>query len=197
MAAGIVRLIPKRERDRRRNAALAMEELDLLPPAAISPAARAEARAALGRVAEPPGEKPVWEGGFTMISRDQTAMVWDAIRALPPSARPHQVRHAFDLVLLNLRHDTGEVMLTRDQLAERIGCHPDKVSEVMCTLEVMGVIRRERQRLEGVRGPGRVVYFINPHVGWNGSLLARREEAAAVPPPGPLLRVMQGGKAEP
>jgi len=60
----------------------------------------------------------------------QTAAIWDAIRALPSDDRPHQVRHAFDLVLLNLRQDTGEVLLTRDQLAEEIGCAPKHVSPI-------------------------------------------------------------------
>lgn len=196
MAGKVVRFVPMGERRRREGAALALEQLDLLPKGAISDGALSEARIALRKVAQPDGERPVWAGGFCMISRDQTAMVWDAIRALPPSARPNQVRHAFDLVLLNLRHDTGEVMLTRDQLAEKIGCDPSNVSHVMCTLEAMGVIRRERRRVEGVRGRGVVVYFINPHVGWNGSLKIREEEAAVMEPPsGPLLRLMQGGKA--
>jgi DNA-binding IscR family transcriptional regulator len=39
------------------------------------------------------------------------------------------------LVLLNLRQDTGEILVTRDQLAERIGCAPKNVSTIMGTLE--------------------------------------------------------------
>lgn len=128
-----------------------------------------------------------------MLSRTQTKAIWDAIRALPADDRPNHVRHAFDLVLLNLRQDTGEVMLTRDQLADEIGCSSDHVSHVMGTLARMGVVRRERRRIEGVRGPGMVVYFVNPHVAWNGSLDIRKAEAAEVKPP--LLTVMEGGKA--
>jgi hypothetical protein len=58
----------------------------------------------------------------------------------------------------------------------------------------MGVIRRERRRIEGVQGPGMAVYFINPHVAWNGSLEARKQEAGEAAPP--LLRLMQGGASE-
>ena len=47
----------------------------------------------------------------------------------------------------------------------------------MGTLERMGVIRRERRRVEGMQGRGMAVYFINPHVAWNGSLDVRRAEA--------------------
>jgi DNA-binding Lrp family transcriptional regulator len=126
-----------------------------------------------------------------MISRTQTAAVWDAIRALPSEARPGHVRHAFDLVLLNLNQDSGEVMLSRDEIAEKIGCAPGHVSRVMGTLEQMGVIRRERRRVEGVRGLGVAVYCINPHVGWNGSLETRKREAAKVEQPS--LRLVQPG----
>lgn len=93
--------------------------------------------------------------------------------------------------MLNLRQDTGEVILTRDQLAAEIGCDPDHVSNVTGTLVRMGVIQRERRRVEGMRGPGVAVYFVNPHVAWNGSLDVRKEEAAKVKPP--LLTLMQGG----
>jgi len=129
---------------------------------------------------------------FTMLGRTQTKAIWDAIRALPADERPNQILHAFDLVLLNLRQDTGEVLLTRDQLAEEIGCAPQSVSMIMGTLERMGVIRRERRRIEGVQGRGVAVYFINPHVAWNGSLDTRKTEAAEVKPP--LLTLMEGGK---
>jgi hypothetical protein len=127
-----------------------------------------------------------------MLSRMQTAAIWDAIRALPSDDRPNQVRHAFDLVLLNLRQDTGEVLLTRDQLAEEIDCAPRSVSTIMGTLEKMGVIRRERRKIEGVRGPGMAVYFINPHVAWNGSLDVRKAQAAETRPP-MQLELLQGG----
>lgn len=126
-----------------------------------------------------------------MLSRMQTAAVWDAIRYLPSNDRPNQVRHAFDLVLLNLRQDTGEVLLTRDQLAEEIDCAPRSVSTIMGTLERMGVIRRERRKIEGVRGPGMAVYFINPHVAWNGSLNIRKEISKNTQKP--FLSVVDGG----
>jgi len=102
------------------------------------------------------------------------------------------VRHAFDLVLLNLRQDTGEVLLTRDQLSEKIGCAPKHVSTIMGTLEKMGVIRRERRKIEGMQGRGMAVYFINPHVAWNGSLDARKAQAQDTHPP-MQLELLQGG----
>jgi len=194
----VVRLRSKRQQAERDEAAAAAAQLSLLSPDLLGQlpgnAQQAISRAvgALQRHARPDTEEGLWPGGYTMLSRTQTAAIWDAIRALPPDDRPNQVRHAFDLVLLNLRQDTGEVLLTRDQLAERIGCAPRSVSTIMGTLERMGVIRRERRRIEGVQGRGIAVYFINPHVAWNGSLDVRKAEAAEVKPP--LLILMDGGK---
>lgn len=99
----------------------------------------------------------------------------------------------FDLVLLNLRPDTGEVMLLRDQLAERVGCDPHSVTKAMGVLKRLGVIETERRKVDGMRGPGVVAYFINPHAAWNGDLSLRREAADRQPPP--LLHLMEGGKS--
>jgi hypothetical protein len=126
-----------------------------------------------------------------MISRQQTAAVWDAIRALPADDRPGRVRHAFDLVLLNLRQDTGEVMLTRDEMAAATGCAPKHVSTIMGTLERMGVIRRERRRVQGMQGSGMAVYFLNSHIGWNGDLGLRKQQVAQEKQPG--LRLVDPG----
>jgi len=195
----ITRLRTKRQQAERDEAAAAAAQLSLLSPELLGQlpgsAQQVISRAvgALQRHARPDTEEGLWPGGYSMFSRTQTAAIWDAIRALPPDDRPNQVRHAFDLVLLNLRQDTGEVMLTRDQLAERIGCAPKNVSTIMGTLERMGVIRRERRRIEGVQGRGVAVYFINPHVAWNGNLEVRKAEAVEVKPP--LLTLMEGGKS--
>jgi CRP-like cAMP-binding protein len=185
----VVRLQARSECVKRATAAQIERQLLLYPEEDLPRLAREEVLHALHRVTHPDTQEGLWSGGFTMISRKQTEIVWDAIRALPPSARPNQVRHAFDLVLLNLRQDTGEVMLTRDEFAAKIGCSSDHVSHLMGTLERMGVIRRERRKVTGVKGPGIAVYFINPHVGWNGSLKLRKEEARAIAEP--LLRLVE------
>lgn len=196
--AQLVRLRTRRERSERDEAAAAAAQLSLLTPELLGQLppgvqrAISQARHALQRHARPDTEEGLWPGGFNMLSRTQTAAIWDAIRALPPDARPGQVRHAFDLVLLNLDQDTGEVTLTRDQLAERIGCAPRSVSTIMGTLERMGVVRRERRRIEGMQGPGQAVYLVNPHVAWNGDLEIRKEETAKVKPP--MLTLMEDGR---
>lgn len=196
--AQIVRLRTPRQKVQREAAADLAEQLRLLPddmlqqlPGSIR-LAISKATHGLHKHARPDTEQGLWRGGFTMLSREQTKAIWAAIRALPADDRPHQVRHAFDLVLLNLRQDTGEVMLRRDELAAEIGCAPKHVSTIMGTLERMGVVRRERMRVEGIQGRGVAVYFVNPHVAWNGSLDIRKREAEGVSPP--LLTIMQGGQ---
>jgi predicted transcriptional regulator len=93
------------------------------------------------------------------------------------------VRHAFDLVLLNLNWNTDEVMLTRDEMAQKMLCTSTEVSRVMGTLRRMGVIKQERRKVEGMRGRGMAVYYINPHVACNGSLEIRRQAAQETIPP--------------
>ena len=181
--AKVVRLETRRDLVQRTTAAQIEAQLSLYPTEALPAQARASVLNALHRVTRPDDKESIWPGGFTMISREQTAVIWDAIRALPADARPGHVRHAFDLVLLNLNQDTGEVMLTRDQIAGKIGCAPKNVSTIMGVLERMGVIRRERRRIEGMQGPGVAVYVINPHVAWNGSLEVRKRESQAVDQP--------------
>jgi hypothetical protein len=141
--AKLVRFRPKRELVKQETAAAIERQLLLYPPEELPAQARSAVLNALHRAASPNDAEAIWPGGFTMISREQTAVVWDAIRALPSSERPDKVRHAFDLVLLNLNWNTGEVMLTGDEMAAKMGCAPKRVSTVMGTLERMGVVQRE------------------------------------------------------
>ncbi|GBR16146.1 MULTISPECIES: helix-turn-helix domain-containing protein [Asaia] len=196
--ARIVRLATRQQIADRQAAATIAEQLELITPEMLE-GAPGDLKLLISRAIYSaqkqarPDTEGLWPGGFTMISRDQTKLVWDAIRALPPEDRPQQVRHAFDLALLSLRQDTGEIMMRRDELAEEIGCAPRTVSEIMGVLERLGAIKRTRQKVPGIRGPGVAVYYINPHVGWNGSLNARKSEAEETAPP--MLVMMHGGKS--
>lgn len=129
---------------------------------------------------------------FVMLSPAQCLAVWDAIRELPADDRPNQVRHLFDLVITHLETNTGAVVLTREELAAKIGTAPANISRMMGTLERMGVIYRRRLKVAGMRGAGIARYYVNPHVAWNGKLEVRKEAAkeAALP-----FGVIEGGKA--
>lgn len=187
----VVRLVPKEERLRRDTAQTLLAFMDSLPESMISAAERATVSRALFRVAKPAPQASIWPGGFRMFGAQGWESLWDAVRALPAELRPQEVRHALDLCMVYIRQDTGEIMLTREELAAKMGVHPAEVSKAMSVLQRLGAIVRERRRVEGMRGPGVVAYFLNPHIAWNGSLEARAKRAAEVEPP--LLRLIEGG----
>ena len=62
---------------------------------------------------------------------------------------------------------------------------------MMGTLKRIGVIVRERVRLDGMRGRGIARYRINPHIAWHGGLETRATQAKQIPLP---LTVIDGGK---
>lgn len=180
--ADVVRLRTKAERASQADAVAAMDTvMSLLPP---SPA-RAQTLKALQRVAHPvEDDGQEWaEGGFVKIGQKVIAETWDAIEALPGSARPHKVRRAFDMVLLNLDWDTGRLKLSREELADKLKIRVENVSRVMGTLEELGVINRDYEKTEGVRGRGRVFWEVNPHVAWRGSQVAHKEALVDVERP--------------
>jgi CRP-like cAMP-binding protein len=189
MKANVYRLLPNRARIKRQEAA----EVSAMVAATNLPRHLKErVRHELYRAVEPDSERSPF-GKYVMLSVQQIGAIWDALRALPAKDRPQEVRHAFDLCVLNLRQDTGEVMLTRDEIAERMGIAPRKVSEAMGVMERMGIIiKGERRRVEGLRGRGVASYFVNPHAAWNGLLELQKIEARRQTPP--LLALMQGGK---
>jgi hypothetical protein len=59
---------------------------------------------------------------------------------------------------------TQEILRTRDELAELVAADPDDVSKVMGELVRIGVLRRERVPVPGLRGPGMVRWYMNPTV---------------------------------
>ncbi|MDE2988510.1 MAG: helix-turn-helix domain-containing protein [Chloroflexota bacterium] len=71
-----------------------------------------------------------------------------------------------------LRYDTGEIMLSRDELAERVGIAPDNVSRIMTELEGIGAVSRRRVG-RGVR------YYMNPTLGTHLTGKARDDAQAA------------------
>lgn len=88
------------------------------------------------------------------------AHVLAALNALPAQDRKHMSHDLLMLMLLNLRH-TGECVLTRQQLADHIGCKADHVSTMMTTLERLGIARRSLAPLPGTRSPRVATYSVN------------------------------------
>jgi hypothetical protein len=116
---------------------------------------------------------------FVMLSPSQNKAVHRWLVA--HSKRPRKATILWAELFDHLRRDTGEIMLTRDQLAELIDDHPDHVSEIMHELASIGAIITRRERVPGMRGPGRAVYFMNPNVATNLAGVAREQAQAEAP----------------
>ena len=98
------------------------------------------------------------EGGWTfmLMGPKENAAVVAWLRQ--NSKRPMAAMEVWAVLFTALRFDTGEIALTRAEIAERVGIHPRHVSNIMTELEGIGAVSRVRQG-RGVR------YFLNPFVG--------------------------------
>lgn len=125
---------------------------------------------------------------FIMLSPNQNRAV---VRWLDTnSRRPMRAMRLWAELFTALDMDTGEVMLTRDQIATQVNLPGQDVSEIMSELETCGAIIRRRERVAGMRGPGRVHYYMNPMVATHLAGQARDAAQAAAP----ALRVIEGDK---
>jgi hypothetical protein len=120
---------------------------------------------------------------FAMINPAQNFAVLEWLGQ--HSKRPQAATKLWGLLLTALRYDTGEILLTRAQISQRIGIEPQNVSRIMTELAQINAIRREKR--------GRAVcYFLNPNIATHipGPEARQRAREAA----GPLLVLMEGGK---
>lgn len=118
------------------------------------------------------------EWTFVMLSPAQNEAVVDWLDA--HSVRPRKAVRLWAKLFGHLRRDTGEIMLTRAEMAGLIGEEPRSVSTIMSELERIGAIIRRRE--------GRVTrYYMSPLVGTHLAGGARdRAQAEA-----PALRVVE------
>ena len=123
---------------------------------------------------------------FVMLSPGQNHIVVEELVA--HSRRPMVAVRLWALCFQHLRMDTGEIVLTREDFAERLGVEPAEVSEVMSHLVRFGAISRQRERVAGLRGPGLVHYFMNPNVGTHLAGKARDDAQRSAP----LLKLIDG-----
>ena len=168
--------LPKHSRIKREKAVMVQGVLDDIE---MTNEARAVIDNALYSITDIPGARSV----FVMVTCDQMRHVTKEILKCRNVATTLTV---WNLALSHLRQDTGEIMVTRKQLAEEADTHAQNVSTAMTDLENIGAILKER------RGRN-VVYKVNPHVAWNGGEGARLAAAKTAP----KLYAIDGGKAEP
>lgn len=123
---------------------------------------------------------------FCMLYPDQNLAV---MRAIAESSRPKQAFVLWALCLNNMVWGTGEIVLSRGELAEELGVAPRTVSSIMTELVEMNAIIRRFERGPGQRGRGSVRYFVNPQVATHEKGKARddvQDEA------GPVLKLVEG-----
>lgn len=97
-----------------------------------------------------------------MLSFEQNRAVVGWLRR--HSALPLVALELWPECLQRSRHDKGEIPATCDELAAAVEADPDEVSRVMSELESIGAIARARERVAGMRGPGRARYWVYPRV---------------------------------
>jgi predicted transcriptional regulator of viral defense system len=103
-----------------------------------------------------------------MLNPDQQRLV---VKAINKSERPLVTFRVWNVAISHLCYDTGVIMASRERIAEDAEIHPDEVSRALSRLAEIGALVRLK--------PGR--YAINPHVGWQGSLLKREAAARETP----------------
>lgn len=122
---------------------------------------------------------------FVMLSPAQNA---DVVRWINKnSLRPRKATELWATVLEHLRMDTGEIMATRQELADRTRMEPGTVSFIMGELASINAIRKERQGRK-------IVYFLNPNIATHLPNATKRAQARAEA--GGLLTLMEGGKSD-
>jgi hypothetical protein len=124
---------------------------------------------------------------FVMISPQQNRIVVKYL--IKNSKYPLIALDLWGLCFEHLHCDTGEILLSRDELADNLGQKSKVVSAVMSELEDCGAISRRYEKVAGVKGRGFVRYFMNPLVGTHlpGAARDKAQEKA------PKLRLVKGG----
>ncbi len=143
-------------------------------------APEAAARLADGLRAQIPND---WT--FIMLSPSQNSAVvrWLSENSDRPIAALRLWARLFEVI----RNDTGEVMQTREELAQWLGVLPRDLSSMMTELASINAVRREKRGRE-------VRYFMNSTIATHLPGYAARQAAREAD--GPLLMVVQGGQAQ-
>lgn len=129
-----------------------------------------------------PAPKTDWT--FVMISPQQNAAVVQWLEE--HSKRPMKAMKLWAHLFTAMRNDTGEILRTRDELADKINVAPRTLSEMMTELaSINAIVRRKEGR--------RVRYFMNPNIATHIPTPEQRKEAREGA--GPLLVMMEGGRA--
>lgn len=165
----------------------------ILADPASSSAARELAEAHIEQVSSKSRSQAVWR--FLMLGEDQIEYVFNWMA--DHSKRLRLWNRVWAQIPKHVDLKSGQLKLTREELAAKTGASVRDVSSVMSELEECGVIIRRRDRVPGLRGPGVVRYHLNSNVGTHLAGKARdaaqaKDRADVVRRAGPVLSVIDG-----
>lgn len=118
---------------------------------------------------------------FIMLGPDENEVIVD--RILETSTRPLKAARLWAKILPRIHPHTGEVQLSRQDMAERVGVTVQNVSEIMSELVKFGAIERERHG-------NRVKYFMSARIATHIPTEAARQAARDSFPP--ILAAVDG-----
>lgn len=125
---------------------------------------------------------------FMLLGPNENALVVNWL--LDNSRQPFNAVRLWVECFRHIRWDSGEIALTRDELAEQVGVGSGEISRIMSELETCGAVIRRRERVHGMKGPGIVHYYLNPTVATRLRGSARDAAQAAAP----ALKLVDSGK---
>jgi hypothetical protein len=64
--------------------------------------------------------------------------------------------------IVHLHVDTGEILLSLDEIADHLEQKPSTISAIMSEMEECGAIIRQYQKLPGMQDRDWIRYFLNP-----------------------------------
>ena len=123
---------------------------------------------------------------FVMLSPAQNDAVVEWLS--DQSKRPHVAVRLWSHLFTCMRMDTGEILKSRQELADRLGVLPRDLSSLMTELASINAVRREKHGRE-------VRYFMNSTIATH--LPSHEARAKAREADGPVLTVVQGGQSQP
>ncbi|CAI3960809.1 unnamed protein product [Commensalibacter communis] len=118
---------------------------------------------------------------FIMMFSEQNTLVVRWLTA--NSKRPLKALELWAVLFEYVNYETGQIMLSRQELADKLEIHLNHISNIMSELESINAITKEKE------GRG-VTYYLNPNVGTHLPQPHRKEAQSQAP----KLALINGGK---
>jgi len=109
---------------------------------------------------------------FIMISPEQNKLVVNWLDE--NSTQPRKSVRLWALLFENIHRETGQIMLSRQELADKMNLRPNNVSRIMSELEGINAILKKKD------GRG-VIYYMNPNVANHYSQEIREQKQKETP----------------